>query len=105
VLKGNVAVSFREEIERPRKRAKRERASTGSSSASSPLLEALRKWRVETAREHGVPAYVVFHDSTLESLAALRPRSLDELKRISGIGAAKLERYGEALLAITGDTV
>ena len=53
-----------------------------------------------TAREHGVPAYVVFHDSTLEAIAATQPRTLDDLRGISGIGAKKLERYGEALLAI-----
>ena len=62
------------------------------------LLDTLRKWRHATAREHGVPAYVVFHDSTLEAIAASRPGTLDDLRGISGIGAKKLEQYGEALL-------
>ena len=46
---------------------------------------------------------MVFHDSTLEAIAAAQPRTLDELRGISGIGARKLERYGNALLAITGE--
>src|SRR5437879_4081118 len=70
------------------------------SSATSTRLDALRQWRHATALEHGVPAYVVFHDATLEAVAAVRPRTLNDLSRISGIGAKKLERYGEALLKI-----
>ena len=104
VLKGEITVSFREEAERPRKRDRSKKAAFVSSlhsSASGPLLDALRQWRHATAREHGVPAYVVFHDSTLEAIAAIRPKALDDLRNISGIGAKKLERYGEALLAIT----
>ena len=103
VLKGELTVSMREEVERPRKR---ERVKKGVAvpgvpgPVSGPLLDALRSWRSATAREHGVPAYVVFHDSTLAAVAATQPRSLDELRGISGIGATKLERYGEALLAI-----
>ncbi|MGH8209744.1 MAG: RQC domain-containing protein, partial [Steroidobacteraceae bacterium] len=62
------------------------------------VYEALRTWRREVSKEHGVPAYTVFHDSTLRELARVRPRSLDELRSISGIGATKLDRYGEALL-------
>ena len=103
VLKGDVSVSFREEAERPRKRARNKKAAFVSSlhsAASGPLLDALRAWRQATAREHGVPAYVVFHDSTLEAIAATLPRTLDDLRGISGIGAKKLERYGEALLTI-----
>ena len=64
--------------------------------------EALRTWRREVSKEHGVPAYTVFHDSTLRELARTRPSSLAELRNISGVGATKLERYGEALLEILG---
>ncbi len=113
VLKGEITISLREEAERPRKNVKSGRArGRGPISAvaggapsprSGPLLEALREWRLATAREHSVPAYVVFHDSTLEAIAAAQPRTLDELRGISGIGARKLERYGNALLAITGE--
>jgi ATP-dependent DNA helicase RecQ len=105
VLKGETAVSFREEAERPRKRERGRKAfavGAARNPNAGPLLEALREWRRATAREHNVPAYVVFHDATLEAIAAARPRTLDDLGGISGIGARKLERYGAALLEITG---
>jgi ATP-dependent DNA helicase RecQ len=98
VLKGEVTVSFREEAERPRRDRRRKASATAGVAASDPLLQALREWRLATAREHGVPAYVVFHDATLAAIAAARPDTLDDLRGISGIGSAKLQRYGEALL-------
>jgi ATP-dependent DNA helicase RecQ len=64
------------------------------------VFQALREWRKEIAREHGVPAYTVFHDSTLLEIARVLPGSLDDLRGISGIGATKLERYGTPLLEI-----
>ncbi len=108
VLKGETSVSFREEAEKPRKRERRSSKASFIDSlnnpASGPLLDALRTWRAATAREHNVPAYVVFHDSTLEAIAANPPCTLDDLRGISGIGATKLERYGEALLMIAKDS-
>ena len=62
-------------------------------------FEALRSWRLEQARHQGVPPYVVFHDRTLLDIAAAPPTSLAELGQVAGIGQAKLDRYGEALLA------
>jgi ATP-dependent DNA helicase UvrD/PcrA len=62
-------------------------------------FEALKAWRLERARRDEVPAYVVFHNSTLEEIAGRRPRSLAELAAVPGVGPAKLERYGEELLA------
>ena len=62
------------------------------------LFQALRAWRIQVAREHGVPAYTVFHDSTLEEIARRRPGSTEELSEVSGVGAIKLERYGAAVL-------
>jgi ATP-dependent DNA helicase RecQ len=62
------------------------------------LFEALRAWRRQVAREHGVPAYTVFHDTTLEEIARRRPGSTVELSEVSGVGAVKLERYGAAVL-------
>jgi ATP-dependent DNA helicase RecQ len=64
------------------------------------LLSALKDWRREQARQQGVPPYVVFHDRTLVELAARQPSDLHGVGTIGGIGAAKLERYGEALLAV-----
>jgi ATP-dependent DNA helicase RecQ len=66
----------------------------------APLLARLKEWRREQARVQGVPPYVVFHDRTLVEVAARQPRDLDALAQVSGIGAAKLERYGEELLAV-----
>ncbi|MBA3843088.1 MAG: ATP-dependent DNA helicase UvrD2 [Actinobacteria bacterium] len=65
----------------------------------SPVGERLRAWRLERAREDGVPPYVVFHDSVLHQIAEVQPSSIGELAQISGIGPAKLERYGDELLA------
>lgn len=61
-------------------------------------FQALREWRSTTAREQNVPAYVIFHDATLRAIAEADPADLDDLARIPGIGASKLERYGEAVL-------
>ncbi|MBK6853055.1 MAG: DNA helicase RecQ [Burkholderiales bacterium] len=61
---------------------------------------ALRAWRAEVAREHGFPAYVIFHDATLAEMAARQPGSLADLAEISGVGAKKLDAYGEAILKV-----
>ena len=68
--------------------------------ADPDLVAALKAWRTEQARQQAVPPYVVFHDRTLLELAARRPGSLAELAEVGGIGAAKLERYGEGLLEL-----
>jgi ATP-dependent DNA helicase RecQ len=64
------------------------------------LFEALREYRLATARAEGVPPYVVASDRTLRDIAALRPESPRELERAHGIGPGKLERYGSGLLAV-----
>ena len=56
------------------------------------------------AREHNLPAYVIFHDATLAAIAALEPQSLEDLQGVSGIGAKKLEAYGEEVLRVVGAT-
>ncbi|MCT0226434.1 DNA helicase RecQ [Synechococcus sp. CS-1328] len=75
-------------------------ASTDWGEADPQLAAALKSWRTDQARQQGVPPYVVFHDRTLLELAARRPSSLAELGSVGGIGAAKLERYGAALLEL-----
>ncbi|MES2002789.1 MAG: DNA helicase RecQ [Pseudomonadota bacterium] len=79
---------------------KRRRRGAAGDGPVDPLFEALRAERRRLASEASVPPYVVFHDSTLREIAAARPASLAELGRVPGIGAAKLERYGAAMLAI-----
>ena len=103
VLRGETRVLLREEPERkriPRSKARQAATAPGSTPASASLLTALRGWRTATAREHGVPAYVILHDATLEGIAAARPQTLDQLRGISGIGDKKLERYGSALVEL-----
>jgi DNA helicase II / ATP-dependent DNA helicase PcrA len=66
----------------------------------TPTAERLRAWRLERAREDGVPPYVVFHDKVLHAIADAQPASLGELAQIDGVGPAKLERYGAAVLSL-----
>ncbi|MEI8326054.1 MAG: HRDC domain-containing protein, partial [Betaproteobacteria bacterium] len=61
---------------------------------------ALKAWRAEVAREHNLPAYVIFHDATLLAIAQCQPRSLEDLQGISGMGAKKLQAYGEEVLRV-----
>ena len=104
VLKGETSVMLREQAARPArvKRGKQTvaKVAIGAAAPDSALLQALRAWRRGVAREHGVPAFVVFHDSTLETIAALQPGTREALRGVSGVGEKKLERYGEALLEV-----
>ncbi|MFD3724933.1 DNA helicase RecQ [Streptomyces sp. NPDC058671] len=67
--------------------------------AAVPVFEALRAWRAATAREQGVPAYVVFHDATLREIATRVPGTVEELGTVGGVGEAKLTKYAEGVLA------
>ncbi|HVW40113.1 MAG TPA: DNA helicase RecQ [Amycolatopsis sp.] len=67
---------------------------------AAPVFERLRTWRATTAKDQGIPAYVVFHDATLRQIAAERPSTLERLGAISGVGETKLARYGEQILAV-----
>ncbi|WP_412973578.1 DNA helicase RecQ [Pseudoclavibacter sp. CFCC 11306] len=71
--------------------------------ALDPLYQRLRSWRTATAKEQGVPAYIVFNDATLRGITTRQPHSLDELGEVSGVGKTKLSAYGEALLEIVAD--
>ncbi|MEP7130383.1 MAG: DNA helicase RecQ [Sphingomicrobium sp.] len=79
----------------PRRRGARRR----SDGPPDPLFEALREARRQIAAAAGVPPYVIFHDSTLREIVEKKPRDLNELAQVQGVGATKLERYGEAMLA------
>jgi DNA helicase II / ATP-dependent DNA helicase PcrA len=81
---------------------KRQRCADCPASYDEELFERLRAWRKERADEESVPAFVVFTDATLQLIAEHRPTSSQALLRISGVGPAKLERYGEALLEVVG---
>jgi ATP-dependent DNA helicase RecQ len=81
-------------------RGRKRRDSAAANPLGDPLFEALRSLRRELAAQAGVPPYVIFHDATLREMAALKPASPAELGRIAGIGARKLEAYGDAFLAV-----
>jgi ATP-dependent DNA helicase RecQ len=109
VLKGESEVMLREETPGSRLRASRTKSRRGDISAPPAgkgeagdpnLLGALRAWRSQIARKRSVPAYVVLHDSTIDGIATARPRTLEQLRGIPGIGDKKLEHYGEELIAL-----
>jgi ATP-dependent DNA helicase RecQ len=73
-----------------------------SAPAAQDLFEELRAWRAAEAKAQRIPPYVIFHDTVLRDIAAVRPESIEELGQIRGVGASKLQRYGAAVLAILG---
>jgi len=103
VLKGEAQIAMRRHVERPGRTAKakaRAAATADLSPADRALFERLKAWRLGEARAQGVPAYVILHDRTLAGIAQARPASLAALGAVGGIGASRLERYGQALLAV-----
>jgi ATP-dependent DNA helicase RecQ len=107
VLKGEQPVLLREAVAQPSAaRKRRERGGAPSPVAASltdagqARFAALKAWRAEVARAHNLPAYVIFHDATLAAIAAASPSSVADLEGISGIGARKLEAYGEEVVRV-----
>jgi ATP-dependent DNA helicase RecQ len=109
VLRGEVPVTLRVSTEaKPRVKAQRVRGASGGTKppplpldeAATDRFAALKAWRGEVAREHNLPAYVVFHDATLAEMARECPDTLDALAGISGVGSKKLEAYGEEILRL-----
>jgi ATP-dependent DNA helicase RecQ len=109
VLKGTQQVSMRRAVERARSTRRSHRSGsvpTADLSASdSVLLERLKAWRLTESRTQSVPAFVILHDKTLAEIARQRPPDLVALHEIAGIGTAKLERYGAALVGIVAGRV
>ena len=109
ILRGAGPVHFRLEPERNRRNrqtsgdAKSAPAQTALDPAAQTLWDALRTWRTAEARRQALPPYVVFHDATLIEIARRRPASLAALGQIPGIGQSKLERYGNAVIAVVMD--
>ena len=109
VLRGEVAVQLRESVSTPAVRKSRSKSGAGPAAIRAPMaldgaaLEryaALKAWRADVAGEHNLPAYVIFHDATLASIAKRAPQSLEDLQGISGMGAKKLEAYADAVLRV-----
>ena len=109
VLKGEAEVWLRQDVEvvATRKVSKAERGTRAKEGyeevADDPLWHALKAKRMELAKEQGVPPYVIFHDSTLLEILNQKPGSLTEMSQITGVGQAKLERYGDAFLEVLED--
>ncbi len=97
ILKGDRSVSL---IIAPKAARRGRRGDTAANPTGDPLFEALRQCRRTVAVEAGVPPYVIFHDSTLREMAQARPENLDAMGHISGVGARKLEAYGQAFLNV-----
>ena len=103
VLKSQQTVQLRLQTQAGQAFEKRQSSDSKSLDATERYLwEQLRAWRAKMAKEHGVPAYVIFHDATLRELARRCPKTQDELRLISGIGARKLDKYGDYLIEIIG---
>ncbi|MDE2435236.1 MAG: DNA helicase RecQ [Sphingomonadales bacterium] len=100
VLKGDAAVMIALAPKPERSRKGRRDRSGAVNPVGDPLFDALRTLRRDLALEAGVPPYVIFHDSTLREMAAARPASLSALGEIGGVGARKLDAYGEAFLKV-----
>jgi len=101
VLKGQQTVYLRLQTKLKRFSEKRQDDDPAMlNSTERYLWEQLRTWRAKTAKEHGVPAYVIFHDATLRELVRLCPQTEDELRQVTGIGVRKLDKYGNHLIKI-----
>ena len=115
VLRGEVQMLLRQASDAP----KRARGDRGGKTTKAPRgkdkppplplddaglarFDALKAWRAEIAREHNLPAYIVFHDAALAEMAQAAPDTLDALGQISGVGAKKLEAYGREILRVLG---
>ncbi|KXZ47778.1 hypothetical protein GPECTOR_33g660 [Gonium pectorale] len=76
-----------------------------SSTEQDGLRDALRRWRTTEANAKGVPAFMIFHDSVIDGIVALRPRTQRDLLRVKGVGPHTVNEHGQALLALVGEFV
>jgi ATP-dependent DNA helicase RecQ len=107
VLKGGQKVQLRQ-YQKPVKASKPSRAAKGYvesdlSEHEQKIFDRLRSWRMGTAREHNVAAYIIFNDATLREIAKARPTALDDLRGISGVGEKKLASYGEEIVDLINE--
>ncbi len=103
VLKGEQGVTIAEPPPKTRRKRGERSGAGGTNPVGNPLFEALRNRRKELAAEHGVPAYVIFHDSVLRDMALQCPETLAEMGSISGVGAKKLETWGGDFVTVIRD--
>jgi ATP-dependent DNA helicase RecQ len=112
VLRGEVKVLLRASSGEPSARKPRRAAGAGSAAVKAPIAldaqallryAALKNWRAGVAREHNLPAYVIFHDSVLAAIAKQNPKSWDDMQGISGMGSKKLQAYADAVLRVIAE--
>ncbi len=104
ILKGEQSIRFRKDLKPPKPASRRSKTDAimqvSSDSAAADLFHRLRRARLELAQERGLPAYVIFHDSTLREMALYRPCSMEDLLHITGVGDTKAHRFGERFLQV-----
>ncbi|WP_194916256.1 DNA helicase RecQ [Catenulispora rubra] len=109
VLRGDRKVLMRREPAKAARPPKQSRTAAAAveelSEEAKPVFEKLRAWRGQSAKEQGVPAYVIFHDATLRQIAMQAPTSLQQLGTISGVGENKLAKYGQDILDTLGEAL
>ena len=103
VLRGTTPLQFREDPKRPVVASRKTATARVVAEKDLDLWEALRACRQALASEHNVPAYVIFHDKTLQEMLAYRPQTASEMLGISGVGQTKLDRYGDQFLSVLRD--
>jgi len=100
ILRGEHTIAFRQESEKPKKKARAEREKKHTTTPDDTLWQALKEKRLALAREQGVPPYVIFHDSTLIEIHKQKPQTLKEFATLPGVGQHKLEHYGSDFLGV-----
>ena len=100
LLRGEIELILRKPQLEKAGASKKTKRSTSLRHVDEALFELLREHRLDLAKEQGVPPYIIFHDSTLEEMAATRPESLEVMRFISGVGEQKLDKFGESFLNI-----
>jgi ATP-dependent DNA helicase RecQ len=110
ILRGEEAIFFRKDVAKASSSSKKKKSRQlleefSDQPEMKALWEALRTRRTELAKEQGVPAYIIFHDATLMEMLEAQPSTLEELSRVNGVGASKLEKYGEEFLEVLNEAI
>lgn len=108
VLRGEAKVQLRqykkaEKAVKHKRQSAKDFAEANLDDLEQKIFERLRWWRVETAKAHNTAAFIIFHDSTLREIAKAKPRTLEDLRGVTGVGAKKLESYGEELVSLIAE--
>ncbi|MFC0349258.1 DNA helicase RecQ [Undibacterium danionis] len=108
VLRGETKIQLRqykkaEKAVKHKRQSAKDFSETNLSESEQAIFERLRWWRVETAKAHNTAAFIIFHDTTLREIAKAKPRSLDDLRGVTGVGAKKLESYGDELVKLIAE--